>query len=102
MSSYICEKCGCIDNSASEGSNYWNVKCKINSFDDDYFNKHLACSECVPPKYADGGNSHGGVWHNKFPKRYWTKIGSKESIIAMAKKGQGNYVNAIEYFKTLE
>ena len=50
MSMYICEKCGCIENTALGG--YW--KNVINQ-------EPKKCSEC-----------NRGEWHNEFEKRHWT------------------------------
>lgn len=55
---------------------------------------------CVPKKFKNGRvNEKAGKWHNHFPKKHWTEIATKEEIIAICKKGQGSYVNAMEYFK---
>jgi hypothetical protein len=99
MSTYICDKCGCVDNTGC-GGNYWSVVTHQNSFSDEYSNTHLLCCECTPNTFVDGSkNTEAGKWHNRFPKRHWSKIGSKSMIIAESKKDQGSFVNAVEYFK---
>lgn len=105
MPTYICEKCGCIDNTAC-GGNYWLVQCMRHKnysnpfFKDDYANKHVLCTECTPSEFYDGSaNPNGGKWHNKFPKKHWSEYGNKEELINLCKKGKGDVINAIEYFK---
>jgi hypothetical protein len=98
MSTYICEKCGCIDNTAC-GGNYWGVMSKRAYFKDDYANKHVLCVECTPSEYCDGSISEeAGKWHNKFPKRHWSAFGTKDEVIAHCLENQGNIVNAVDYF----
>lgn len=99
MSTYICEKCGCIDNTAC-GGNYYVVVGKMNSYKDTYANEHLLCVECTPQEYKDGSiNQEKGKWHNIFPKTHWSQIGSPDKLINECLKAQGNYVNAVEYFR---
>lgn len=99
MSTYICEKCGCIDNTAC-GGNYWAVKGKMDYYKDEYANKHVLCVECTPREYYDGSiNEETGKWHNQFKKRHWSDCGTKEELIEECKKSRGNFVNAIEYFE---
>lgn len=96
MPSYICEKCGCIDNSAC-GGNYWSVKSKLNLFADEYSNTHLLCVECTPQKFSDGSINHeAGIWHNHFPKKHWSDIGKQQ--ILNASDDLGSYTNAKDYF----
>lgn len=67
MPTYICEKCGCIDNSAC-GGNYWGVKCNLQSFSDEYSNTRLLCTICVTKLYKDCGiNQDAGTCHKFFP-----------------------------------
>lgn len=66
MSLYVCEECGCIENTAL--SNYWYRKNK-DMFDD---NRAL-CSECQPTHFKTGERASLGKWHNKFPKEHWSK-----------------------------
>ena len=98
MSTYICEKCGCIDNSAC-GGNYALVKSNFKFFKDDYANNHYLCVECTPTEFSDGSkNEKAGKWHNRFPKIHWTEIG-KENILKACEESCGNYTNAKEYFR---
>lgn len=58
MSTFICEKCGCIDNTACGGT-YWKVglskgKSDKKYFKDDFYNKHAVCVACKPTEYIDG------------------------------------------------
>ena len=78
MSVYICEKCGCIENTNLGG--YWcNVVDK----------EPKKCSEC-----------NTGKWHNKFKKRHWTDYGVKEILRLEALK-DGSMINATEYLKSI-
>ena len=78
MSVYICEKCGCIENTAL-GSYWVNV---INK-------EPKVCSEC-----------HTGEWHNKFEKQHWTEYGVKKLLELEARK-DGSMINATEYLKSI-
>lgn len=99
MPSYICEKCGCVDNSAC-GGNYWDFVGKYNCYKDEYANTHALCVECTPTEFNDGSLvDKAGKWHNKFKKKHWSEYGTKEELIAMCIKDQGSYDNAVEYFK---
>jgi len=101
MPTYICEECGCIDNSSSAG-NYWAVECKLNLYKKDDANKKLLCVVCTPTEFSDGSrNDKAGKWHNYFPRKHWSEYGTKEELIKKCKQGQGNMVNAIEYFSKL-
>jgi len=99
MSLYICEKCGCIDNTAC-GGNYWAVLAKSNFFKDQYANEHFLCLECTPKEFASGQiYTDAGKWHNRFPKRHWSEYGTQEELIAKAIKNELVYVNAVEFFQ---
>ena len=50
MSCFRCEKCGCVENTATSG--YWSRE--------DGKDKRALCSECDPAI---------GKWHGRFPKR---------------------------------
>lgn len=78
MSMYICEKCGCIENTALGG--YW--KNIINQ-------EPKKCSEC-----------NRGEWHNEFEKRHWTHYGTDQLLKLEARK-DGSMVNATEYLKSI-
>ena len=76
MSVYICEKCGCIENTALGG--YWgNLMDKT----------PVVCSEC-----------DSGRWHGEFPKEHWSKYGV-EKLLEWEKRRDGSMINATEYFK---
>ena len=78
MSIYICEKCGCLENTAT--SNYW-----VNKLN----KRALFCSECDT-----------GEWHNKFPKKHWSEYGI-QALLEEEKKNNGNMINATEYLKSI-
>lgn len=98
MSTFICEECGCIDNTSMNNS-YWSRNGK-----DMYNDNRALCQQHSPTHYADGTPCTDkiwgprGKWHNEFPKTHWseyldiTKILDKDSI------KHGNLVNAVDYF----
>lgn len=115
MSTFICEKCGCIDNSALE-NNYWLANLYIGllerkklddfsiSFSEEYqfYNDHYCCSECcknIPFNDGSGVINNKG-WHNRFPKKHWSEYG-KEYIMNYYKENKGDFVNAERYFKMI-
>jgi hypothetical protein len=57
MSLFVCEKCNCVDNTAT--SRYWNQMMEARDKGKEF--KPL-CSECDPEL---------GRWHGKFPKQEW-------------------------------
>ena len=77
MSVYICEKCGCIENTALGG--YWSNSLR---------KEPKMCSEC-----------NTGQWHNQFKKKHWTEYGVKNLLEAEARK-DGSMINATEYLKS--
>lgn len=103
MSTFICEKCGCIDNSACGGTFHTYRAKSYNFYKDEYANNHALCVECTPKEFNDGSiNETAGKWHNRFPKEHWSKHGTKAELIVEAQKRQGLYTNAVEYFQKLE
>ncbi len=88
MSTFICSQCGCVDNS-SKGGNYW-TRYRGSSEHGDREIEPLICCVC-----------NGKEWHDSFPKEHWSEYGTKEQLITEAKKKQGNYDNAVEYFANL-
>ena len=76
MSIYICEKCGCIENTAL--GDYWNNI--IN-------NEPIICSECST-----------GKWHNRFDKKHWTEYGVKK-LLELEK--DGSMINAKKYLRSI-
>ena len=78
MSIYICEKCGCIENTALGG--YWkNARNK----------EPKMCSEC-----------NTGVWHNEFPKKHWSEYGI-ETLLELECRRDGSMINASTYLKSI-
>lgn len=82
MSLFICDNCGCVENTAF--GNWWirdsNHKLDVNPETNKPFPNGMAlCSECAPDKYADGQyrymdrNNKPRLkgWHNQFPRRLW-------------------------------
>lgn len=80
MSTFICEKCGCIDNSALGGT-YWAA-----SLGD---REDILCQQC-----------NLGSWHNMFPKKHWSKFGNPEELVKMFEQDKGSFSNAKQYFKS--
>ena len=62
MPCYVCEKCGCIDNTAL-GGNYWLRLFKIT--------KTATIAETNPVS-ALCCECYKGKWHNQFPKKFIT------------------------------
>lgn len=75
MSTFLCEKCGAIENTAT--SNYW-----LNKME----NYPVLCSKCET-----------GKWHNRFERRHWSYYGVEE-ILQANKAGNGDFINAKEHF----
>ena len=67
MPCFVCEKCGCIENSAL--SMYWSKDWA--EYEDSSLNGMALCSECTPKKYASGEDTGYGEWHGKFEKEYF-------------------------------
>lgn len=78
MSIYICEKCGCIENTALGG--YWSNFLR---------EEPKACSECDT-----------GKWHNEFEKKHWTEYGV-EKLLELEARKDGSMINATEYLKSI-
>lgn len=73
MPLFICEKCGCIENTAL--GRYWSRN--MNIWADDNRGKAL-CSECAPTHFKGGEvNERGGKWHGRFEKTKATKADRK-------------------------
>ena len=64
MPLFICENCGCIENTAL--GHYWSRKHV--KFKDEKMNGKALCSECTPLEFSDGSKAGNGKWHNHFPK----------------------------------
>ena len=99
MSTFICEKCGCVDNTACGGT-YWSTIGDMKYFKDEYYNEYLVCVACAPLEYEDGSkNRRAGKWHDYFEKKHWSEIGTVEDILKLEEKHDGSMINATEYFK---
>lgn len=83
MPLFICEKCGCIENTAL--GHYWSKDTQM--FKNTEWGKAL-CSECSPNKFPDGSNyAKGGKWHGQFPKESfeeYMKAGGKREYVLNA------------------
>ena len=64
MSLFICENCGCIENTAL--GFYWGRE--FVKFMDEKMNGKALCSECIPSYFIDGTRAGKGVWHGRFPR----------------------------------
>lgn len=97
MSLFICENCGCIDNTAMN-NNYW---CR--NMKGIWTDKRALCQECTPTTYADGTPvgidcwGKTGVWHNYFPKRHWSEYGTEQELLKKT-----DIINAQEYFDKMK
>lgn len=75
MPAFVCDECGCVDNTAS--GFYWGYAMGMQStayrdwFEDETKNCKALCAECCPTTFKDGRPTKLGVWHNKFPKKKW-------------------------------
>lgn len=100
MSTFICDKCGCVDNSACGGT-YWSSKSGwLDLFEDDYFNTNPVCCACAPDTYGDGSkNSKAGKWHGLFERKHWSEFGDVNKLLELEKADVGDMVNATEYFE---
>lgn len=66
MPLFICEKCKCIENTAT--GHYW--RRGMTKWKDSSLDGLALCSECEPTEYADGSlNGEGGKWHGRFEKK---------------------------------
>lgn len=78
MSTFICSRCGAVENTAT--CNYW-----VNKYED----KPVLCSKCET-----------GLWHNKFPRKHWSEYGI-EVILKLQKDNQGDFVNGREHLRNI-
>lgn len=83
MAMYICENCGCLENTAL--GNWWirdkNEQMSVNPKTNLPFTIDMPlCSACTPSTYANGdtvmfdrkkNRSKFGQWHNVFKQRLW-------------------------------
>lgn len=90
MSLFICDNCGCVENTAF--GNWWirdsNHELDVNPETNKPFPDGMAlCSACAPDKYADGKYRHIGRdnkprvkgWHNQFARRLWDGVTEVEN-----------------------
>jgi hypothetical protein len=64
MPLFVCENCGCIENTAL--GHYW-ARNHV-GFKDEKMNNKALCSECTPSEYSNGVKTERGKWHGQFPK----------------------------------
>lgn len=64
MGLFLCENCGCVENTAL--GFYWSNS--VIDWPPEFKGKRL-CSECGPTHYPDGTSTRWGQWHGKFPKQ---------------------------------
>ena len=77
MSLFVCDKCGCIENTALGW--YWGAFMKDLTTKETY--GKVFCSECAPTEFPDGEKTRfTGKWHDHFPKRYLKDLTEKEII----------------------
>lgn len=111
MSTFICMKCGCIDNTAMN-NNYWvaqSNRLKIETgeelfveFADEYYNTHECCSACCKDlRYDDGTFMQTQGWHGYFPQKFWEDYG-RDKLLMMELQKQGDMVNASRFFDHIE
>ena len=81
MPLFICENCGCIENTAL--GFYWSRKHV--KFKDEEMNGKALCSECMPLEFSNGVKAGEGKWHNKFSKEFFDSSIHKS----------GDYLNAL-------
>lgn len=78
MSTFLCERCGAIENTAT--SNYW-MQCLEKT-------PHI-CSKCET-----------GKWHDKFPRQHWS-IYSLSELLALQKENKGDVINARNHLRNI-
>lgn len=78
MSTFLCTRCGAIENTAT--SDYW-----IDMLD----GRPVICSKCKT-----------GVWHNKFPRTHWSKIGVGK-ILSQQKLDMGDFINGRHHLREI-
>lgn len=94
MPAFICCKCGCVDNTACQGTYYRTLGNRHKRiFKDQWYDTHPVCSSCNNIELLDGTIYGNGEWHNIFEKKHWSKYGTIEKILA-----ENGLINAKEYF----
>ncbi|HWO75560.1 MAG TPA: hypothetical protein VNM69_06510 [Bacillus sp. (in: firmicutes)] len=74
MPLFVCDRCGCVDNTAL--GHYWKKDSYV--FADKGLIGLSLCSECAPSFDKDGKVTGYGKWHKDFPKKKWD---GKECVI---------------------
>lgn len=108
MSIFICEKCGCLANSA-DGGTYWHATMNIHRLSKkqpidigykpeyEFFETHRCCENCADGvEFGDGS----GVLHKEInydEMTHWSQLG-KEKLLELEKRGDGSAVNASYFF----
>ena len=87
MPCFICEKCGCVDNTAC-GGNYWIHTFNVNT--NQKTDEKIMCCEC-----------YTGKWHGMFPKKSWSDYGTPEELIESERKHPGGLLNLEEFLKSI-
>lgn len=78
MSTFLCTKCGAIENTAT--SKYWY---------DTMEGRPPICSKCST-----------GKWHDMFPRTHWSKVGI-DKLLKAQKRNQGDYINARNHLRDI-
>lgn len=78
MSTFLCTKCGAIENTAL--TDYW-----IDVLE----KKQPLCSKCAT-----------GVWHGKFRRTHWSEVGISE-ILSKQKEDVGDFINGREHLRNI-
>lgn len=99
MSVFICEKCGCLDNTALH-NNYWMVIGNKHGFGvrfkDTYYNDHACCQWCcLGVEFEDGSGKIGteDTLDLTMPVTHWTEIGEAR-LLELEKRDDGSMINA--------
>ena len=82
MPLFICNKCGCIDNTAMDNT-YWLIQMyepEEKLYSDEWYNTHPVCTECNNLTSSDGSVIGTGKWHGKFEKKHWTSYSVDELV----------------------
>jgi hypothetical protein len=69
MGAFVCDSCGCIENTAL--GYFWS---RGHGLYDSDIDRKAMCSECMPQVWGNGkprADGAGGKWHGKFPKVKW-------------------------------
>lgn len=78
MSTFLCTRCGAIENTAT--SNYYYHKLE---------GQPVICSKCET-----------GKWHDRFPRKHWSTY-SIDELLKLQKKEQGDVINARQHLRNI-